>query len=236
MDIEYIEDQIFDANQTCSIISWGSFQHGKILDLGASLGYFTKKILDFSPKSSVLAVEPNKKIFDFLVQNVSDLNVICLNAAVTNGETKILFYENDNPSQGSTFLSEYLKDRQQINTKEYMVHGIDFRKLLSIYQPNLIKIDIEGYELFLDFSNLPLSVNTIFMEVHLQNTNEFGEPLPGTIDNGLELYTKIIQTLFEQGFEYVKLPSKTKDNLLVEFPFNGTWDGSDRTHLVCLKR
>jgi len=235
MKDEYIEDQMWDADQTANMISWG-FNGGKILDLGASLGYTSRRLLEYYPNSSVLAIEPNKNIFDFLVENVSDLDVVCINAAITNGSSEITFYETKNPSQGSTFESDYLKNGLTVISTKYVVQGIDFKKLVKVYEPNLIKIDIEGYELFLDFSNLPLSVNTIFMEVHLKNITENGKLLIGCTEDGVHLYSEIIKILFEQGFEYVKIPEVRKDGQIIAFPFNGTWDGSDTTHLVCLIR
>lgn len=226
---DIIDDQIHDVSITANLVSWSKFRGGLILDIGGSLGYFAKAILDYYPLSRIVSIEPSKTNFNYLVENVKELNVLPIHAAVTNGEESIKFYENNNPNQGTIFLGDYHKTRMDRFVDEYEVRGLDFQKLVHILKPNLIKIDIEGYELFLNYSNLPSSVNTIVMEVHMSDKNPYGEILPGIVENDIDLYSEIIEDLKSQGFEYHKMGENP-------YPWSGAWEGDSQTHLLCMSR
>jgi FkbM family methyltransferase len=226
---KFLDDQEYDACEAATLVTWSNFGGGLVLDIGASLGFFSKCIIDYYPQSRSIMVEPSKKNFQYLVNNSSDLNVLPIQAAITTGDTEVTFYENYDPSQGSIIMTDHLKVWEKSIKSNYKVKGLDFQKMMNILQPNLIKIDIEGYELFLDYSNLPSSVRTIVMEVHMETTDQFGNILPSVTADSLELYTKITKTLFDQGFEYIK-------HTQLEFPFNGSWNGTNQTHIVCFTK
>lgn len=230
IDQEVIDDQNYDSNMCAVLVTHSKYDDGLVLDVGASLGFFARNIIRYFPRSRVVSIEPNKSIFDFLCNNVKDLNVIPIQGAVTNGDSEVTFYENYSPNQGVIFKSNYIKYWDNTISNEYKVKGYDFKKLVETLRPNLIKIDIEGYEYFLDYTNLPDSVNTIIMEVHMSDYDELGNSVPSVIDNDLEVYTEIIKTLKNQGFDYINKQNK------VSFPWDGTWDGSNQTHIVCVTR
>jgi|688.fasta_scaffold718974_1 FkbM family methyltransferase len=229
IDQEVIDDQDYDSHLCAALVTHSNFTGGIILDIGGSLGYFCHNILKYYPESRVVSIEPCISNFEFLTKNVKDLNVIPIHGAVTNGQDKIMFYENYNPNQGVIFMSNYIEHWKETISDSYIVQGYDFRKILNVFRPNLIKIDIEGYEYFLDYSDLPNSVNTIIMEVHMTDIEGDNTEVLNAIDNDLEVYSEITHTLKSQGFEYIKPPE-------VNFPWDGTWDGSNRTHIVCLTR
>jgi FkbM family methyltransferase len=226
---EVIDDQDYDSDLCAVLVTHSKFRGGMILDVGGSLGYFSKNILKYFPRSRVVSIEPCISNFEFLVKNVEDLNVIPIQGAVTNGESEITFYENYNPNQGVVFMSNYIENWKETIAKQYNVKGYDFKKLLNTLRPNLIKIDIEGYEYFLDFTDLPDSVNTIVMEVHMSDVDEHGNVVPSAVDNDIEKYGEIIRTLKSQGFDYISPP-------VVEFPWDGSWNGTNRTHILCITR
>lgn len=230
IDKDILDDQIHDVTMVCNLLTWSKhFRGGLILDVGASLGFFSKKIVEYYPNSRVVAIEPSIINFGYLIENVKGLNVLPIQGAVTNGENVIKFYENINPNQGTLFLGEYFSQMSDSIVDEYPVLGLDFQSLVKTLEPNLIKIDIEGYEFFLDYSNLPKSVNTIVMEVHMADISAQGQILKGVIENDVEIYSNIVDNLKSQGFEFVEMVGQV-------FPWNGLWTGESRTHLMCMSR
>ena len=224
-----LDNQNHETDITARLITWSKFHGGLILDIGASLGFFAKNILEYYPNSKVVCIEPSVINFEHLVNNTSGKNVLPIMGAVTNGDKKVIFYENYNPNQGSIFMSNYLKCWNHTIEKNYEVVGYDFKNLINTLQPNLIKIDIEGYEFFLDYTNLPESVNTIIFEIHMSDVTIEGKPISNIIDNDLEVYTKILETLKFQGFKFISAEG-------FGIHWDGKWDGSNNTHMACLTR
>ena len=67
------------------------------------------------------------------------------------------------------------------------------------------------------------------MEVHMSDVDQHGNVVHSVVDNDLEEYGEIIRTLKSQGFDYISPP-------VVEFPCDGSWDGTNRTHILCITR
>jgi FkbM family methyltransferase len=144
-----------------------------VLDIGASCGPFTYKILDQKP-SKVYCFEPHKGLFETMKHNLQGKdNVVLINKALANVD--------------SHFVTAGLFDITCTETweKENVAEGIRFDTFLrenDIQQVDFIKIDAEGgeYDLFSE-ENLPWvikNVKKVVGEWHLSNDylkNKFRE-------------------------------------------------------------
>ena len=88
-----LDNQNHESDITARLITWSKFHGGLILDIGASLGFFAKNILEYYPNSKVVCIEPSVINFEHLVNNTSGKNVLPIMGAVTNGDKKVIFYE-----------------------------------------------------------------------------------------------------------------------------------------------
>jgi FkbM family methyltransferase len=222
------EDMMYDVDLSCSLIEFSNFNGGVVLDIGACWGAFVTEMFKYHPESVFYCFEPSDFNFKFLLKRTNSLPVIPFRGAITNGDNIVEFIENNSPQQGSIIMTDYLKDQSFSISKKYNVFGYDFQKMVNLIKPNLIKIDIEGFELFLNYDNIPESVNTIFMEVHMTDTDSQGNKLYSVIENDVEVYSKIIDNLKSQGFEFI-------DSGWI-YPYNGNWEGTSITHLMCMTR
>lgn len=107
-----------------------------IFDLGANVGYYSAIFSFYSPKGKIFAFEPSHKNFNLLKSNVKSYSNIHLsNNAVSNftGEKKDIIHSIWN-----------------VETEERLFKFIkidDFIVQNKINEIDLIKIDIDGYEL-----------------------------------------------------------------------------------------
>lgn len=131
-----------------------------VVDLGASIGPFTKSILNKNPKH-VYAVEPSDEMFQALQNNMKNYkNVTCVNYAI---------YDNGLEDYESNFTYNFYD-------KTYTSKSISFKTFLNkfnIEKINLLKMDIEGSEYSL-FNNdcinvLKSNVKFLAAEFHLEN-------------------------------------------------------------------
>lgn len=132
-----------------------------VLDFGASIGPFTKSILQKKP-SKVICLEPSNDVFKLLQKNINEDNVILLNYGVSNQNT--LNEKNSNLFSFDT-------------NKQTEMKTITFGKLLSDYnikKIDFLKTDCEGgeYDIFTEenFDWIIKNVKKIVGEWHL-NTN-----------------------------------------------------------------
>lgn len=127
-----------------------------VLDIGASVGPFTKSIIDKNP-GKVICVEPSSAEFPTLVKNFrNNINVLLVNAAI-----------------GSENKSAV--ENKEIYGDDKLSEQITFKSLLDAFNVNKIdflKIDCEGgeYDIFTK-ENLSIlkEVPKIVMEVHLRS-------------------------------------------------------------------
>lgn len=129
-----------------------------VVDFGASIGPFTKSILNKNPKH-VYAVEPSDEMFKILQNNMKNYkNVTCINYAIDNNglddcENNFIYSFYD-----KTYVSKSINFKTFLN--KFHIKNIDF-----------LKIDIEGSEYSL-FNNeclnlLKLNVKFLAVEFHL---------------------------------------------------------------------
>jgi FkbM family methyltransferase len=120
-------------------------------DIGANFGNRTSVFLELGAK--VVALEPQKKCFDFLVRRFSSKAIILRKGVGEKSESRDFFVCEDN-SPLSSFSKDWiaeLKQKRFAGSEWNMVEKIEMTTLdLLIKQygvPGFIKIDVEGFEL-----------------------------------------------------------------------------------------
>jgi FkbM family methyltransferase len=131
-----------------------AYNFNSIIDIGANEGQFARKIRTIFPYSKIYCFEPLKQTFDQLKLNFADdKNFVAYNFGLgESNEVKEIFRNEYSPSSS---LLEML-DLHKINF-DYAVdtttEKISIRKLDDVFSeeietPLLIKIDVQGYEMF----------------------------------------------------------------------------------------
>lgn len=115
------------------------------IDIGANIGVTSIILSQYVPEGTVYAIEPGKKIFELLEENIKINkldNVKAINCAISNITGKSKFIENsaygyiDLNSQDNS--SE--KDLVCTNSLDSIINEFKIKKV------NFIKIDVEGFE------------------------------------------------------------------------------------------
>jgi FkbM family methyltransferase len=169
----------------------------RFLDLGAHIGVVATM---FGPHvAQVIALEPDEDNLTLLRKNVEKFNlqgkVSIIPEAVADETGTRSFYLNTKRGMCSHTL---VKKRGRV---EVQVPVVAFHELLDTYNPDLIKMDIEGgeYELIGDLRYLPLSVRGISIELHM-NRKEWREDLAPKIHRILsEQFTVVLPPKFGPG-------------------------------------
>jgi len=155
------------------------------LDVGAHIGAFARYAIQFVKR--VVCVEPEKDNFSMLLRNIEDLNtIIPIRAAVT--DDKKLLYGGSAAFRLASNLSAH-----HLGVSTLRVPVISFRKLICVFEPDAIKIDIEKEERKLDFQNLPPFVKSIAIEYHPASSGR-----------------RVHEILLKQNFDVVRLPNFLK--------------------------
>ncbi len=132
-----------------------------ILDCGANIGLSVIYFKQLYPRSTIVAFEADKAIFETLQRNVQSFgyeNVEVLNRAVWNSETELNF-TSDGGDGGRLSIPED-KPSQVVKTirlRDYLDRKIDF-----------LKLDIEGAEVAVleDCADRLTQVECLFVEYH----------------------------------------------------------------------
>lgn len=122
-------------------------------DIGANQGYYSilaSKLV--GDKGKVVAFEPDPNAFKILQKNKRD-NIIILNYAVSNINSKIPFYSFGVLSTLSSLVETQVKEieiKRKIKPSIVTVNAITLDSFCSDYKifPNYIRLDIEGSEVF----------------------------------------------------------------------------------------
>lgn len=106
------------------------------LDLGAFVGDTVEEFISFSNGyNSIMAVEPDKRNFKKLCENVSGYeNVKCINAAVSKIKETVLISANHGRGNSA-------------ETKMTEIEALTIANLCNGFKPTFIKMDIEGSEI-----------------------------------------------------------------------------------------
>jgi FkbM family methyltransferase len=124
---------------------------GVFVDVGANVGYFSRRVARQFRKARVFAIEPNPRIYPLLEKNLSGCpNCELLQAGLGAKDASLDFYHGEESCVGS-FVQEYTshhpanKARGEIATSKVRVVTGD----AALSQAGIIdvmKIDVEGYE------------------------------------------------------------------------------------------
>ena len=125
-----------------------------VVDIGANIGYFTRLLATAGgPETRVVALEPNPVPFRFLERNTRDLpNVVRLPVGLSDtAGTVDLFTANDDTAVG-TLAADVLHATlgpaiRLARTAVKLVRGDTLFAELGLGEPDLVKIDVEGWEL-----------------------------------------------------------------------------------------
>jgi len=122
--------------ETKKILPYILKKNSIIFDLGANVGYYSAIFSYYSPKGKIFAFEPGYKNFNFLKLNVKNYsNIYLSDNAVSNftGEKKDIIHSIWNVETEQRLF-------RFIKIDDYIVQN-------KINEIDLIKIDIDGYEL-----------------------------------------------------------------------------------------
>jgi FkbM family methyltransferase len=133
-------------------------EQDRLLDIGSNVGFFP--ILG-GRASKIVCVEPLEELIPLLIENIRSNNLSekseIIHAAV--GNKQLLYLEANHQMN----LSKIVEGANG-NTRE--VTGVTLRELVSKYDTNVIRMDVEGYEHEILFNQIPERVNKISLEFH----------------------------------------------------------------------
>lgn len=156
---------------------------GVFVDIGASLGQYSRKISQIIDNGFIIAIEPDPIRFRELEKNckeweIGSTNQIeALHSVISDVDGEINFYSTGSNVSGGLFSRDlnYLpvKSREGIKWKEIQVKTFRldtlFKGVFKELKPDLIKIDVEGSELrvLMGCENILREGTSLFLiEVH----------------------------------------------------------------------
>jgi FkbM family methyltransferase len=203
-----------------------------IFDIGFNVGEFTQTCFSKYPTCSVIAVEANPN----LANNISphfftNYNFSLLNNLVSdkNGE-EIDFYISPYATGVSTASTEFMENsRFTKGSKNVEANSIQWQPAIKIESitvdamierygmPDLIKIDVEGYELNV-LRGLTKKVNDICFEWHEEESNNLYKILEHLQSLGYDQFGVI--GWFDEGDVFEKATFSDKGDPYLEYPKN----------------
>ena len=201
VDTNAREDEALFLNR---VVKFGS----TVFDVGANVGTLTLPLAcQVGNKGKVISIEANPKTFSYLRGNVEFnqylKNITLLNTAVGNKNGKLYFSNISSDDMNKVVNKDYE------NAIEIPVITLDeIAKSNNITKIRLLKIDIEGYELFAfkGASNVLKITEIIFFESWEEHCKNFNY---STVD--------VVKLLSKYGFSIYKIDNS---NLLKEIDEN----------------
>jgi FkbM family methyltransferase len=170
-----------------------------IIDLGGNIGLASISFLSEFINCNVITVEPEKRNFDLLLQNVAPYNrCIAINAAVSPKNGELFVYDSLTGSHG--FRTSGVINKNTISS----VRAISINEIIKTYKLDridILKIDIEGaeFELFSENTEWLNIVDLMVIETH----DKFG----------LETTKKVFKTL--ETYQYTA--KVVNNNIVIKF-------------------
>lgn len=129
-----------------------------LLDIGANIGFFA--LLGSSAKR-IVCVEPLGNVIELLKKNIAlnGLSEKCEVVHAAVGPRGRLLLEIN----AQLNLSKIVNERNE-NTIE--VDSIPLADLAEVYHPNVVRLDVEGFEYDLLYDQIPESIGKVSMEFH----------------------------------------------------------------------
>lgn len=188
-----------------------------IFDVGANVGQFAWTLKKFAPHVAIFSFEPNPAIFPLLKENASQLNGWhALNFGLASQNARIpFFFVPGKSAQGSAFKGNSIQNlqTQSVETLEIEVRKLDAKTLAAESLPthvDLLKVDVEGYELEALQGLALISWDYLFIEV--SDSREGGVSVPALISLTEQLWRKTPRVIWEGD------RSKTARNVLFQMP------------------
>ncbi|MDB2559790.1 FkbM family methyltransferase [Amylibacter sp.] len=144
-----------------------------VWDVGANIGFYTTRFAKLAHKGKVIAFEPSEINYEKLLENTIDVENIDSIKCALGSEVTELFFEQGSDNIGATSkIVNETKNSKIIKS----VTGDDLIYSEHFSKPNIIKIDVEGYELevIIGLSKFLKSgyARAVFIEVHFAYLNE----------------------------------------------------------------
>jgi FkbM family methyltransferase len=144
-----------------------------IWDIGANEGFYVDLLLELIGRDGIIvAFEPSPEVYDTLKQKFSGYpNVHLENVALSDKDGVGWFFQSATPVTSSLVYSEHATSKIQVSVKRGDSYAIR-------YFPDVIKIDVEGYE-YEVLKGMPQILNSpklkcIVLEVHFSILQQRG--------------------------------------------------------------
>jgi FkbM family methyltransferase len=168
-----IRRQNYEANFDAALMK--SIRPGyTVWDVGANEGFYTHKFSEAVESGSVIDFEPSPGTFGRLQTAFAQTaNVRLENMALADKDGEVSFFVSDNSVTDSLF------NKSGDSRTEVTVRAIRADNYPAQYRPNVVKVDVEGFELEVlrGMSEILLSENLkyIFIEVHFMILADRGQ-------------------------------------------------------------
>jgi len=203
-----------------------------IFDIGFNVGEFTQTCFNKYKECSVIAVEANSNLCNAVSQHFfTNYNFSLLNNLVSNKEgEEIDFYISHNATGVSTASTEFMENSRFTKGSKHLgensinwaapikVQSTTIDAMIERYgMPDLIKIDVEGYE-YNVLSGLTQKANDICFEWHEEEKDNLYKILEHLQSLGYEKFGVI--GWFDEGDVFEKATFSDKGDPYLEYPKN----------------
>ena len=203
-----------------------------IFDIGFNVGEFTQTCFNKYKDCSVIAVEANPNLCNAVSQHFfTNYNFSLLNNLVSNKEgEEINFYISHNATGVSTASTEFMENSRFTKGSKHLgensinwaapikVESTTVDSMIERYgMPDLIKIDVEGYELNV-LSGLTQKANDICFEWHEEEKDNLYKILEHLQSLGYDQFGVI--GWFDEGDVFEKATFSDKGDPYLEYPKN----------------
>ncbi|HEY4326641.1 MAG TPA: FkbM family methyltransferase [Mucilaginibacter sp.] len=117
-----------------------------IFDVGANEGQTALNYLKYFPASTIYCFEPVKDVFDRLSAVIKTPQIKCVNKALGENTGQFTIYKNPDYNQVGSFNGAGDQELTEQETVE-IIRGDEFCAQNNISEIDLLKIDVEGFEI-----------------------------------------------------------------------------------------
>jgi FkbM family methyltransferase len=172
---------------------------GVFFDVGANIGEVSEALLPLA--SRVVAIEPDPESYAILTQRLGE-RAICVPALIGPDGAQRTFLTNTIASKSSTSVAPGEEPPGHDYLKRSTMHSVSLDTIAAKHgMPNLVKIDVEGFEMAVlqSASNILASRPTVVMEFNTLCLSNFGRVNPrAAIDTLMSIFPKI-EVITQEG-------------------------------------